>query len=349
MTDDQPARRELGRRLAAARKAGGYTQQELAAVTRYSRGTVSAAEVGGPEVGRAFWMRCDLVLGTGDAFALAFDEVRARERGPAAGLPAEVAGARPGDPGRAWHLLSCPQAAAALAGYRHLGWPVSRRDGRLELATGEVVDALELPLAPGLLAATLWLHSRGRADEAAGLPPLPDPAQSLAVITAGKRCFFLVASGCCPWASGAPARAGNSPVARAGNPGRPAGDPGRAAGDPGRAAGDPGRAAEDPGRAAGDPGRPAADPGRAAGAERGGPVIRWHADGGRILVPPSRLPGAGRAAWACLPALPMVPPPPAALLTLLATAAASASAHPAALTLPGGVRLVPASLESSSS
>jgi hypothetical protein len=183
------------------------------------------------------------------------------------------------------------------------------------------VDALELPLAPGLLAATLWLHSRGRADEAAGLPPLPDPAQSLAVITAGKRCFFLVASGCCPWASGAPARAGNSPVAQAGNPGRPAGDPGRAA----------------------------ADPGRAAGAERGGPVIRWHADGGRILVPPSRLPGGGRAAWACLPALPMVPPPPAALLTLLATAAAAASAHPAALTLPGGVRLVPASLESSSS
>jgi DNA-binding XRE family transcriptional regulator len=305
-SDDQPARRELGRRLAAARKAGGYTQQELAAVTRYSRGTVSAAEVGGPEVGRAFWMRCDLVLGTGDAFALAFDEVRARERGPAAGLPAEMAGAGPGDPGRARHLLSCPQASAALAGYRHLGWPVSRRDGRLELAAGEVVDALELPLAPGLLAATLWLHSRGRADEAAGLPPLPDPAQSLAVITAGKRCFFLVASGCCPWAAGAPARAG-------------------------------------------DPGRPAGDPGRAAGAERGGPVIRWHADGGRILVPPSRLPGGGRAAWACLPALPMVPPPPAALLTLLATAAASASAHPAALTLPGGVRLVPASLESSSS
>jgi hypothetical protein len=305
--DDQPARRELGRRLAAARKAGGYTQQELAAVTRYSRGTVSAAEVGGPEVGRAFWMRCDLVLGTGDAFALAFDEVRARERGPADGLPADVAGTGPGDPGRARHLLSCPQAAAALAGYRHLGWPVSRRDGRLELATGEVVDALELSLAPGLLAATLWLHSRGRADEAAGLPPLPDPAQSLAVITAGNRCFFLAASGCCPWAAGAPPRSGDPALAGAG------------------------------------------DPGRAAGAERGGPVIRWHAGGGRILVPPSRLPGGGRAAWACLPGLPMVPPPPAAVLTLLAAAAASAIAHPAALTLPGGVRLVPASLESSSS
>ncbi|HMH94556.1 MAG TPA: helix-turn-helix domain-containing protein [Streptosporangiaceae bacterium] len=298
MTDDQPARRELGRRLAAARKAGGYTQQELAAVTRYSRGTVSAAEVGGPEVGRAFWMRCDLVLGTGDAFALAFDEVRARERGRASGLPADVAGAGPGDPGRARHLLACAGTAEALAGYRDLGWPASGRNGRLELTTGEVVDALELPLGPGLLAATLWLHSRGRPDEAGGLPPLPDPAQSLAVITAGKRCFFLAASGCCPWAGDAPARAG--------------------------------------------------DPGRAPGEERGGPVIRWHADGGRILVPPSRLPGGGRAAWACLPALPMVPVPPAALLTLLATAAASASRHDAALTLPGGVRLVPASrLESS--
>ena len=300
MTDDQPARRELGRRLAAARKAGGYTQQELAAVTRYSRGTVSAAEVGGPEVGRAFWMRCDLVLGTGDAFALAFDEVRARERGRAFGLPADVAGAGPGDPCRVRHLLSCPGPAEALAGYRHLGWPVSGRDGRLELTTGEVVDALELPLAPGLLAATLWLHSRGRADEARGLPPLPDPAQSLAVITAGKRCFFLAASGCCPWAGDAPGRAG--------------------------------------------------DPGQVPGGERAGPVIRWHADGGRILVPPSRLPGGGRAAWACLPALPMVPVPPAALLTLLATAAASAGRHAAALTLPGGVRLVPASgLEWSSS
>jgi hypothetical protein len=299
VTDDPPARRELGRRLAAARKAGGYTQQELAAVTRYSRGTVSAAEVGGPEVGRAFWMRCDLVLGTGDTFAMAFDEVRTRERG-GAGQPADVAGAGPGDPCRARHLLSCPGTTEALAGYRHLGWPVSGRDGRLELATGEVVDALELPLAPGLLAATLWLHSRGRADEAGGLPPLPDPAQSLAVITAGKRCFFLAASGCCPWAFDAPGRPG--------------------------------------------------DPARAPAEERGGPVIRWHADGGRILVPPSRLPGGGRAAWACLPALPMVPVPPAALLTLLATAAASAGRHAAALTLPGGVRLVPASgLEWSSS
>jgi DNA-binding XRE family transcriptional regulator len=299
VTDDQPARRELGRRLAAARKAGGYTQQELAAVTRYSRGTVSAAEVGGPEVGRAFWMRCDLVLGTGDGFALAFDEVRAREQGRAPGLPADVTGAGPGDPGRARHLLSCPGPAEALAGYRHLGWPVSGRDGRLELATGEVVDALELALAPGLLAATLWLHSRGRADAAGGLPPLPDPAQSLAVITAGKRCFFLAASGCCPWAGDAPGRAG--------------------------------------------------DPGQVPGGERAGPVIRWHADGGRILVPPSRLPGGGRAAWACLPALPMVPVPPAALLTLLATAAASAGRHAAALTLPGGVRLVPASRLGSSS
>jgi hypothetical protein len=176
---------------------------------------------------------------------------------------------------------------------------VSGRDGRLELATGEVVDALELPLAPGLLAATLWLHSRGRADEAGGLPPLPDPAQSLAVFTAGKRCFFLAASGCCPWAGDAPGLAG-------------------------------------------DRGRPG-DPGRAASEERGRPVIRWHADGGRILVPPSRLPGGGRAAWACLPALPIVPAPPAALLSLLATAAASAGRHAAALTLPGGVRLVPAS------
>jgi hypothetical protein len=301
--DDGPTRRELGRRLAAARKAAGYTQQELAAVTRYSRGTVSAAEVGGPEVGRGFWVRCDRVLGAGHAFVLAFDQVRAGERGEAAGRPAEAPGAGPGNSGRIGQLVSCGGTMEALAGYRDLGWPASRRDGRLELATGEVVDALELPLAPGLLAATLWLHSRGRPDETGGLQGLPDPAQSLAVITAGKRCFFLAASGCSPWAGAATCRA------------------------------------EDPGRTG--------DQGEAAGEERCGPVIRWHADGGRILVPPSRLPGGGRAAWAFLPALPMVPAPPAALLSLLATATASAGRHSAALTLPGGARLVPAARQES--
>jgi DNA-binding XRE family transcriptional regulator len=286
--DDGPTRRELGRQLAGARKTAGYTQQELAAVTRYSRGTVSAAEVGGPEVGRRFWIRCDRVLGTGDAFAQAFDQVRAGERGQAAGRPAEVPRAGPGSPGRVRQLVSCGATAEALAGYRDLGWPASRRNGRLELTTGEVVDALELSLAPGLLAATLWLHSRDRAEDTGGIRALPDPAHSLAVITAGKRCFFLGASGSSPWDG------------------------------------------------------EAVDPGEKSGEERR-PLIRWHADGGRILVPPSRLPGGGRAAWTFLPSLPMVLAPAAALLSLLATATASAGPHTAALNLPGGVRLVPAS------
>jgi DNA-binding XRE family transcriptional regulator len=291
-TEDQPGRRDLGRRLAAVRKAAGYTQRELAAVTGYSRGTVSNAEIGGQEVGRSFWVRCDQALETGDALTSAFDGVRASERCDAAGLPAPGSGAGLADLGRVRHLVCSSGTAQALAGYRDLGWPVSGRDGRLELATGEVADALELPWMPGLLAATLWLYSRGRADEVWRLPALPDPSQSLAVITAGQRCFFLAASGSCPWTGDAPAGE--------------------------------------------------RDPGGPAGKERAGPVIRWHAGGARIPVPPSRLPGGGRAAWAHLPALPMVLAPPAALLSLLATAAASAGRHSAELILPGGVRLVPA-------
>jgi DNA-binding XRE family transcriptional regulator len=194
----QPGRRELGRRLAAVRKAAGYTQRELAVVTGYSRGTVSNAEIGGQEVGRSFWVRCDQVLDTGDALTSAFDDARDAERREAAGLPAPGAGG-PADPGRLRHLVSSGGTEQALAGYRDLGWPVSARDGRLELVTGEAADALELPWAPGLLAATLWLQSRGRAGEAGRLPALPDPARSLAVITAGQRCFFLAASGSSPW------------------------------------------------------------------------------------------------------------------------------------------------------
>jgi hypothetical protein len=88
--------------------------------------------------------------------------------------------------------------AEALAGYADLGWAVRPAPGGLELATGDAVDALELPRAAGMLAMSLWLYSRGRADQVRQLPALPHPARALVVITAGDRCYFLAASGGSP-------------------------------------------------------------------------------------------------------------------------------------------------------
>jgi DNA-binding XRE family transcriptional regulator len=284
-----PERRDLGRRLAAARKAAGYTQQQLAAAAGYSRSTVSNAEIGHPDVARTFWARCDEVLKSGQAYTLAFDQVRAIELRQAAGLPAVGPDTGEASSGPVRHLASCDGMAEALAGYQGLGWPAVDGDAGAELLTGDVLDALELPRAAGMLAASLWLYSQGQADDGRRLPALPHPARSMAVITAGDRCFFLAASGCCPWTGSSPGPAG----------GRPAG-------------------------------------------AAAGPVIRWHADGGRIPAPPSRLPGGARAAWAHLPSRPVLLAPPASVLALLATAAASAGHGPPGLTLPGGIRLIPA-------
>ena len=202
-------RRDLGRRLAGARKAAGYTQQRLATATGYSRSTVSNAEIGHPDVARVFWIRCDEILKSGRAFELAFGQVRAAERDQGADPSAGAAG--PGGAAAASGASTALLAggtAAALAGYQELGWPAVGRDDTVELITGEVLDALELPRAAGLLAASLWLYSRGRADDARRLPALPHPARSLAVITAGDRCFVLAAAGGCPWTGQQPSPGG---------------------------------------------------------------------------------------------------------------------------------------------
>ena len=291
MTGPATTRRDLGRRLAGTRKAAGFTQQQLGAATGYSRSTVSNAEIGHPDVARVFWARCDRVLATGRPFTLAFDQVKAAERRQAAGLPEAV----PDSGLRAFRqaqqqITSC-DAAEALAGYRELGWAAEPGDGRLELVTGDTLDALELPRPAGMLAVSLWLYSQGRPDEVRRLPALPHPARALAVISAGDRCYFLAAAGGCPWTGQEPAPA-------------PGGGP---------------------------PG------GGVAGA-----VIRWHASGSRIPAPPSRLPGGQRAAWAHLPSQPLRLAPAIALLGLLATAAAAAGHGPPGLTLPGGIRVIPA-------
>lgn len=321
MTPAASLRRDLGRCLASARKAAGYTQHQLALATGYSRSTVSNAEIGHPDVARIFWARCDKVLKSGRSYELAFEKIRAAERGQVGPAAEQPPPPRPVPAGAAAgrRLVPAAGAAEALAGYQDLGWPAAGGHDTVELVTGEVLDALELPRPAGLLAASLWLYSRGRPDDARRLPALPHPARSLAVITAGDRSFFLAAAGGCPW-------------------------PGPVAGQPGPGPGAGREAGHGNGRAPDwemDPeDSPPAGPARRPD-DAGRRVIRWHSGGSRIPAPPSRLSGGGQAAWAHLPSHPVQLASPAALLGLLATASAGVSDGPAGLTLPGGVRVLP--------
>ena len=294
--DSRSVRRDLGRRLAAARQAAGLTQRQLAEAVRYSRSTVSNAEIGHPDVARLFWTRCDRVLRACQAFTPAFDQLKAAER---------MAARPPGDRAQAFRqarqAVSSAGLAAALTGYRDLGWPAEAAGERADLLTGDVIDALEVPRHWGMLAASLWRLSQGRCDLVRCLPALPRPARALAVIAAGHRWYFLAAAGGCPWAGAEPA----------------------------------------PGEA--QPGEALRSDGLPGDGLPGGQAIRWHARGGRIPAPPSRLPRDQGATWAYLPAQVPRLAPAIGLVGLLATAAAMAGPESAALTLPGGARVVPAS------
>jgi hypothetical protein len=85
------------------------------------------------------------------------------------------------------------------ASYQDLGWPTEEHGDHVELITGTVVDALEVPGTAGILAASWWRFSKGYPDEIRKLPALPDPRQALALIAAEDRHFFLTRAGECPW------------------------------------------------------------------------------------------------------------------------------------------------------
>ena len=72
-------------------------------------------------------------------------------------------------------------------------------------------------------------------------------------------------------------------------------------------------------------------------------VVRWHADGSRVLLPPSRLADGENATWAHVPAEDGRLPSPMALLHVLAQVML-ATREGMGLTLPGGVRAVPAAM-----
>jgi transcriptional regulator with XRE-family HTH domain len=188
-------RRELGRRLAAARKHAGYTQSDLARQISYARSTLSTVESGIQRAGRAFWEACDHALGTGEEFARGDDRIRAQqalERQHAPALKAEPTQQRAG--------LRAEALPEAVRAYRALGWPVITDGSVAELTTGGAVDALEVPQAAGLVAACWWQGTGGAADQIRGLPALPAPRGALSVIMCAGRCYFLTAAGSFPWA-----------------------------------------------------------------------------------------------------------------------------------------------------
>jgi Helix-turn-helix domain len=69
--------RDLGRQLAALRRAAGLTQVELGALAGYSRTAVSVAEIGRQPYSRDFWQACDKALDTGGVLTDGADEIGA--------------------------------------------------------------------------------------------------------------------------------------------------------------------------------------------------------------------------------------------------------------------------------
>jgi transcriptional regulator with XRE-family HTH domain len=84
------------------------------------------------------------------------------------------------------------------------------------------------------------------------------------------------------------------------------------------------------------------DPGGAGVA--GTAAVRWHAGGGRVLAPPSRLADGERTVWAHIPAPGGLLASPMALLHVLAQAVA-ATRDAGSMLLVGGVRVAPATTD----
>lgn len=200
-------REQLGRELTRARAEAGWSQSELARRIGYSRSTVSTEESGRSKAhaARSFWQRCDQALRTGNLLATGFDRIREKET--AGRRRTRPSRQRPVADGGGWlqrfrqagQFLNAAAHAEALRCYAELGWHVVAEGDRLELETGTLVDALELPRVAGMLAAHWWLHSLGVPDVIRGLPTLPHPREALSVIAAGPRLYFLAQAGSCPW------------------------------------------------------------------------------------------------------------------------------------------------------
>jgi hypothetical protein len=74
--DISGARRALGQHLAELRHETGLSQRAFAPMLRYSRGTLSGAELG-QHMSLDFWQRCDRVLNAGGELVTAFLRIQA--------------------------------------------------------------------------------------------------------------------------------------------------------------------------------------------------------------------------------------------------------------------------------
>ena len=72
--------RELGRQLAALRRAAGLTQVSLGAQAGFSRTTVSVAEIGRAVPSDDFWQACDKALRSGGALTTGAAQIKAAQR-----------------------------------------------------------------------------------------------------------------------------------------------------------------------------------------------------------------------------------------------------------------------------
>jgi len=195
LEDITQLRRELGRDLAARRKAAGMLQEELADRIGHTRGSLSNAETGSRDKSRKFWQSCDNVLSTGTRYADSYDRIYAGHEPAPSPRAAAIPGLR-----LSAALKSGRDLAATLAEYRLLGWPLyAEPDRMLALPTGQVADAFEVPRQVGVIAARSWLETAGKEDLVRGLPALPSPTTHLAVIDVGTRWYFLARSGSSPW------------------------------------------------------------------------------------------------------------------------------------------------------
>jgi transcriptional regulator with XRE-family HTH domain len=201
-------RKEMGDSLRERRRTAKMTQAELGAKAGAGRSTISNAENGSRDFSRDFWARLDKAFGLGTHFTDWYSRVYA-------GIESSVP-ARPDPPAELLvsSVIANPvDLGEALAEYRQLGWPVVEQSGGgIALATGAVIDALEVSRAAGVIAAHSWLESGGREDIVCGLPVLPSPAACLAAIDAGDRWYVLTRSGASPWTGPVP-RPGERPVA----------------------------------------------------------------------------------------------------------------------------------------
>ena len=125
----EKARRALGAKLAAYRRAAGYSQAELAALVGYSRSTVANVEVGRQHVPRDFWKNADEAVHADGGLTGVNDEIEAavmRERKVAAQamqlFPVALADVGGAD---GWQLVRFP--GGALNSTDQIAWPAGHR------------------------------------------------------------------------------------------------------------------------------------------------------------------------------------------------------------------------------